>query len=56
MMYSGNYPKTTSYNSYKNEQFAKKLEKMRNLINSVHETSLKDEDKKLLINKIKDLL
>jgi hypothetical protein len=55
MLYFNDTP-VRSYKPYKNEQFAKKLDKMRNLIKSVHETSLKDDDKKLLIKKMKDLL
>ena len=45
-----------TYSSYKNEQFNKKLEKMRMLINSVNDTSLKDSDKKILLSNFKELL
>lgn len=44
-----------SYKSYKAEQFNKKLEKARGLVNSINDTSLKPEDKKILIQKIKEL-
>lgn len=44
------------YKPYKNKQFAKKLDKMRALINSVNETSLKDSDKKILLEKFKEML
>lgn len=47
--------KVTSYKSYKNAQFNKKLDKARNLISSVNDTSLKKEDKAILLAKIKDM-
>jgi hypothetical protein len=47
--------KVRSYKSYKAEQFNKKLEKMRNLLNSIDDTSLKPEDKVILKSKLKEL-
>lgn len=44
-----------SYKSYKNEQFNKKLEKMRQLINAVNETSLKADDKIKLKKQMQEL-
>lgn len=41
------------YKPYKAIQFNKKLEKARMLINSIDDTSLKPDDKKLLLAKIK---
>lgn len=38
-------PVKQTYKAYKNSQFNKKLEKMRQLINSVDDTSLSKEDK-----------
>lgn len=56
IIYDGyDYP-VREYKPYKNEQFNKKLAKARNLINSVNETSLKKEDKIILLAKIKDLI
>lgn len=43
------------YKSYKAEQFNKKLEKQRQLLNSILDTSLKPEDKALLKTKLKEL-
>lgn len=44
-----------SYKSYKNEQFKKKFDKAKNLLNSIDETSLRKEDKELLKENIKNL-
>lgn len=46
-------PKT--YKNYKAEQFNKKLEKMRQLLNSILDTSLTKPDKELLKDKLKEL-
>ena len=55
MMLAWGEEKVREYKPYKNEQFTKKLDKMRSLIKSVDETSLKSEDKKLLKQKMKEL-
>lgn len=44
-----------SYKSYKAEQFNKKIEKMKTLIRSIDESSLKFDDKQTLKHKLKDL-
>lgn len=55
MMIEHEYQKARSYKSYKAEQFNKKIEKMRQLLYSVDETSLKKEDKLFLKQKLKEL-
>jgi len=55
MLDFGGYDRRPAYKPYKNEQFNKKLAKARQLINSIDETSLKAEDKKILKQKIKEL-
>lgn len=47
--------KPRSYKSYKAEQFNKKIEKQRQLLNSILDTSLKAEDKLLLKKKLMEL-
>lgn len=44
-----------SYKSFKSEKFHKALERTRALVKSVHESSLKDEDKRKLLKEMKEL-
>lgn len=44
-----------TYKSYKAEQFNKKIEKQRHLLNSILDTSLTPEDKERLKAKLKEL-
>lgn len=53
LCYSSDTP-IKSYKAYKNEQFKKKLDKAKNLLNSISETSLKPEDKQKLKEQIKE--
>lgn len=50
------FRKLPKYSSYKNSMFNKKKEKMRHLINSIKETSIKQEDKIKLLNELKQML
>lgn len=46
--------KVPKYKSYKAEKFHKTLERLKALVSSVVDSSLKDEDKKALIKKMKE--
>lgn len=53
MMFYGTDEPLKTYKSYKKETFERKLTKARMLRQSVSESSLKDEDKKALIELLK---
>lgn len=55
MMIEHEYCKPRTYKSYKAEQFNKKIEKQRQLLNSILDTSLTYEDKIKLKSKLKEL-
>jgi len=46
--------KVPAYKSYKAQKFNKALERIRAIVSSVHDSSLKDEDKRALLKKIRE--
>jgi len=48
--------KLPDYKRYKAEKFEKNKQKVRLILSGIKDTSLKDADKKLLINEIKDIV
>jgi DNA-binding transcriptional regulator GbsR (MarR family) len=48
--------KPPSYKSFKAEKFHKALERTRALVKSVHESSLKDEDKRKLLKEMREII